>query len=98
MAGYLAGMLAHGMAIWSIAAFVKSLGLDAWIGGVALGGIAFTALASRRIAGRAIDRGGSRRPAYLGTAVMIVAGLFYRLSAETGAGNALTSSCSPLRS
>jgi MFS family permease len=89
MAGYLAGMLAHGMAIWSIAAFVDAMGLDAWIGGVALGGIAFTALASRRIAGRAIDRDGSRLPAFLGTSAMIVGGVFYRLSAEAGAGSPL---------
>jgi MFS family permease len=75
------------MALWSIASYVVYLGFDATLGGLLLGGIAFTALASRRVVGRAVDRGGSRRPAFVGTAVMIGAAVAYRASAEIGSGS-----------
>ena len=89
MAGYLSAMLAHGMALWSIASFVVHLGFDAVLGGLGLGGIAFTALAARRVVGRAVDRAGSRRPAYIGTAVMCLASAAYVASAQVGPGSLL---------
>jgi MFS family permease len=87
MGGSAGGWLAHSMAQWAIAPFLVGLGFDPALGGLGLGVVAVSALASRVVVGPRIDRSGGRTPAAVGTALLAAAGVAYLLAALVGGGS-----------
>lgn len=86
VAGSSGAWFAHSMAQWAIAPMLVGLGFDPALGGLGLAVLGASALASRLVAGPRIDRGGGRRTAVVGTALIAAAGLVYTLAALLPAG------------